>query len=264
MIPQKGLFQIPVSLILCLICGGSSLSGDAKKLMEKGDFSDAVTTWDKVLASDPGDEEAQRLKRVSQNELMNTDLVTLKGLLDSHQTLSAFSHLRKINENRKQWSLGINPNSGQYLKQQTERLYGQYLELVNEEISAHHPLKAKLLEKHFRDLLPSEFAPEERSAIATVSRLGIEQCDELELNSRGQDHLRLYAIVYCKVFGKAVSLSSLNQNRMRAELLKLPVVTANIQGFTENENQILAHALANSFTRLPEFSSIGTQESKKL
>jgi len=58
--------------------------------------------------------------------------MTLKGTIDSRQTLQAFDQLKGFVEKRKNWNLGISPNSSRYLKQQIERLYGQYLELISQ------------------------------------------------------------------------------------------------------------------------------------
>jgi tetratricopeptide (TPR) repeat protein len=237
------------------------MSKDAKSLMEKGDFADAVTTWDKVLQKDPNDEEALRLRRVSQDELLNVDLVTLKGLLDSHQTMGAFDHLRKLNSNRKNWNLGINHNSALYLRQQTERLYGQYLELVGQETKLQHPLKALYLEKTYRDLLPSEIAPEEKASKDLVQHEGTAQCDELELVSRPNENLRLYAQVFCKTFGKSIVLSSANQQKLADALIKLPTIASQIKGLSDLNNQMISHSLSSVFEHLPAFSAKGTHDS---
>lgn len=251
-----------IAAVFCLVlsaCG--SMSKDAKSLMNQGDYADAVSAWDKVLKDNPGDEEAQRLRKAAQGELFNLELVTLKSLLDSHQTISGFEQLRQLNEKRKQWGLEISPNTGLYLAQQTERLYGQYLELLNQENKALHPLKSIYLQNHYRALLPTQVVEQEEASLQLRNQIGLKQCDALDHASGSQDYLRLYTVKFCKVFGKSVVASSQMIKRLKDRLLKIPRIKSELGGLSPVENEMLASALKSAVTGFPEFSVQGTLES---
>jgi len=134
--------------------------------------------------------------------------MTLKGTIDSRQTLQAFDQLKGFVEKRKNWNLGISPNSSRYLKQQIERLYGQYLELITQENNLEHPLKTFQLQRRYRELLPLEITPEEQAAKEKTQDLGVHQCTTLDNNSSRAENLRLYAVAFCKVLGNQSNLGT--------------------------------------------------------
>jgi hypothetical protein len=250
-------FRHFLAVLLLTFAGCGSLSKDAKKLMETGNYQASVNLWDQVIAKDPNDAEAIFYRNLAQSQLLNDDLVTLKGLIDSRQTLPAFEQLKKFHQKRVQWGLGLNPNSALYLRQQTERLYVRYLELLQQAVTRSLPVRALWLEKQYRALIDIPANEDEGKLKKELQVRGEQRCQTLERESATLPDLRLFAGVYCKRFGRAVAMPPALEQKRLTLLSRLNGIEVQVESLTPAESTAISQQLVDQTRKLARFSPFG-------
>lgn len=246
-----------LALLASLATSCGSMSKDARKLMESGNYRDAVSLWDQVIAKDPSDAEAVFYRNLAQSQLLNEDLVTLKGLIDSRQTIPAFDQLHKFHQKRAQWGLGLNPNSALYLQQQTDRLYVRYLELIQQALSRDLPVRALWLERQYRALIATPPNEDERKLQQDLQARGERRCATLEKESAAMPSLRQYAAVYCRKFGRTVAMPAALEQKRLAGLARLGDIRVEVESLTPSESTRLSQRLVDESRKLARFSPFG-------
>ena len=243
--------------ILLSTAGCGSLTKDAKHLMETGNYESAVGLWDQVIAKNPNDAEARFYRNLAQSQLLNEDLVTLKGLIDSRQTLLAFDQLKKFHQKRAEWGLGMNPNSSLYLQQQIERLYLRYLDLQQQSLQKGQVLRSLWLEKQYRPLVDIAPNEDEMKVKADTQALGEKKCATLDLGSKTLPHLRHYAMQFCKKFGKTISSIPKLELSIQEELHSVKVIDLKVPTLNAAETGMLSNLLADQTKKIALYSALG-------
>lgn len=245
------------SVALFSACG--SLTKDAKKLMENGDYQSAVALWDQVIVSEPTNAEAKFYRQMAQSELLNQDLVTLQGLIDSKQTILAFEQLKRYHDKRTQWGLGMNPNSSRYLKQQTERLHVRYLELQQLALQKGYVLKSLWLERTYRPLIDTVPNDDERQLTREVRSLGEKKCRTLESESKSKQlpYLYRYAMVFCRKFGRPILSIERLERAIEDGHTQLKAIKVNIDSITPIEGTVFMSAIQEEVKKLASYSKSG-------
>ncbi|MGZ3724058.1 MAG: hypothetical protein ACXVA9_14040 [Bdellovibrionales bacterium] len=184
-------------------CG--SLEKKANKQFEDGQFAAAAGLYEKVLAKDPGNGQAQERLQQSRQHILEDRLIAVRQLRMSENFSEALTRLDETIAQEAAWKLS--PTGAAYSTQteEVEMLFRWFNTQILNDLKDGKYLRAKIFEDKYKGIFQSgELRRKEMYLATQISSHGAQHCEQLKSTAQG-NYAREFVNRYCIYWGKAES-----------------------------------------------------------